>query len=217
MIVASGTGERMKSAIPKQFIELKGLPILFHTIRAFSEAVKDIEIVVVLAESFQEFYLELCQKHQFEIEVTIVSGGATRSASVFNGIKACRAEVVAIHDGVRPLVSARSIQDGFRLTEELGNATLAVSVKDSVRRIEGQNNSAIDRASLKLIQTPQTFRRQEILAAFEKCGLNNPTDDATVFEMAGGRVNLIEGDYTNIKITTPEDLLFAEAILRSKA
>jgi 2-C-methyl-D-erythritol 4-phosphate cytidylyltransferase len=214
IIVAGGSGSRMKSDLPKQFIEIGGLPILMHTLKRFKEADSDIELILVLPESQFEFWQELCKIHS-EFMKTIphqlVTGGKSRFQSGKNGLAFIGNEgLVAIHDGVRPFVSAEIINESFRIAQEKGTAVVSVPSKDSVR----VNGQAIDRATVRLIQTPQTFQISLLKKAFETPELATFTDDASVAEHAGFEINLIEGSYENIKITTPEDLLWAEVLLR---
>jgi 2-C-methyl-D-erythritol 4-phosphate cytidylyltransferase len=209
IIVAGGSGSRMKSDIPKQFIEVGGLPILMHTLKRFKEADSEIEIILVLPESQFEYWEELCQKYK-TVPHQLVAGGKTRFQSGLNGLKVIDNEgLVAIHDGVRPFVSTEIINESFKVASEKGTAVVSVLSKDSVR----VNGQAIDRSTVRLIQTPQTFQISLIKKAFETEELSTFTDDASVAEHAGFEINLIEGNYENIKITTPEDLLWAEVIL----
>ena len=214
IIVAGGSGNRMKSDLPKQFIEISGLPILMHTLKKFKEADADIELILVLPESQFEFWKKLCEKHKSimkSLPHQLVAGGNSRFQSSKNGLQAIDNEgLVAIHDGVRPFVSAEIIRESFRIAEEKGTAVASVASKDSVR----VNGQAIDRATVRLIQTPQTFQVSLIKKSFETEELAIFTDDASVAEHAGFTINLIEGSYENIKITTPEDLLWAEVLLR---
>jgi 2-C-methyl-D-erythritol 4-phosphate cytidylyltransferase len=209
IIVAGGSGSRMKSDIPKQFIEVGGLPILMHTLKRFKEAEPEIELILVLPESQFEYWNQLCEKYP-TVPHQLVKGGNTRFQSGLNGLKTIENEgLVAIHDGVRPFVSAEIIQESFKVANEKGTAVVSVPSKDSVR----VNGQAIDRSTVRLIQTPQTFQIALIKKAFETEELSTFTDDASVAEHAGFTINLIEGSYENIKITTPEDLQWAEIIL----
>jgi 2-C-methyl-D-erythritol 4-phosphate cytidylyltransferase len=214
IIVAGGSGSRMKSDLPKQFIEIGGLPILMHTLKRFKEADAEIELILVLPESQFEFWKELCETHQAVVKNlphTLVAGGKSRFQSGKNGLQAIENEgLVAIHDGVRPFVSSEIINESFRIAKEKGTAVASVASKDSVR-VSGQS---IDRSTVRLIQTPQTFQISLLKKAFETPELATFTDDASVAEYAGFEIQLIEGNYENIKITTPEDLLWAEVLLK---
>ena len=214
IIVAGGSGSRMKSELPKQFIDIGGLPILMHTLKKFKDADADIELILILPESQFEFWQELCEKHRNVMQKLphqLVAGGESRFQSGKNGLQAIDNDgLVAIHDGVRPFVSAEIIKESFKIAQEKGTAVVSVPSKDSVR----VNGQAIDRATIRLIQTPQTFQVSLIKKAFETEELAPFTDDASVAEHAGFAINLIEGSYENIKITTPEDLLWAEVFLK---
>ncbi len=219
IIVAGGSGSRMKSDIPKQFLPLLGKPILIHTIEKFLQ-IPDIQLVIVLPQNDIDYWYQitasniLIQKY-FSL-ITITSGGATRFQSVRNGLNKIPGDgLVAIHDGVRPLVTLEIIQNSFEIANQKGSAVTSVWVKDSVRKINKNNESkAIDRTKLKLVQTPQTFRIDLIKKAFEMEEQQYFTDCASVVECMGEKITLIEGAYENIKITTPEDLIFAEAFLK---
>ena len=215
IIVAGGSGLRMGSDIPKQFIALKGKPILMRTLKKFQDAFPDIIIKLVLPKDQQEYWRSLCQQYSFSIPHEIVDGGNTRFQSVHSGLKSINATdgIVAIHDGVRPFISTAIILKSFSVAEEFGNATVAVPMKDSIRMVEEDGNFAVDRTSYKVIQTPQTFQLDLIKKAFTTPELPIFTDDASVFEHAGHKIILIEGGYENIKITTPEDLILGEALL----
>jgi 2-C-methyl-D-erythritol 4-phosphate cytidylyltransferase len=212
IIVAGGSGSRMNSDIPKQFIEVGGFPILMHTLKRFKEADAEIELILVLPESQFKFWNMLCEKYS-TVPHQLVKGGKTRYQSGLNGLQVIVNEgIVAIHDGVRPFVSVDIINESFKIAAEKGTAVVSVPSKDSVR----VNGQAIDRSTVRLIQTPQTFQIALIKKAFETEELSTFTDDASVAEHAGFTINLIEGNYENIKITTPEDLLWAEVILSKK-
>lgn len=213
IIVAGGSGTRMQSQLPKQFIKLKGEPILMHTIRAFN--IDNIQVIVVLPESQIPFWNELCQKQTFFVDHSVVAGGQTRFESVKNGLNSIKQTegLVAIHDGVRPIITKEIIQNAYKEAEQHGNAIASVALKDSIREVNHEGNEAKDRSNYRLIQTPQTFQLQLIKKAFEVSYQPIFTDDASVFEYAGHSIHLIEGDYKNMKITTPEDLLVAESFL----
>ena len=214
IIVAGGSGSRMKSDLPKQFIDIGGLPILMHTLKKFKEADADIELILVLPETQFDFWKELCEIHSEFIKTVphqLVVGGNSRFQSGKNGLDVIENEgLVAIHDGVRPFISSEIIRESFRIAEEKGTAVASVPSKDSVR----VNGQAIDRGTVRLIQTPQTFQVSLLKKSFETEELAIFTDDASVAEHAGFAINLIEGSYENIKITAPEDLLWAEVLLR---
>lgn len=213
IIVAGGSGTRMQSELPKQFLLLAGKPILMHTIEAF--CFDDIQITLVLPKDQIDIWRALCLKYNFSIATNIIEGGATRFQSVKNGLNAINNNhgLVAIHDGVRPLVSQEIISEAFEKAMTLGCAITSVPLKDSLRAINSTSNYAVDRSKFRLIQTPQTFQLHLITEAFERPYQPTFTDDAAVFENSGHSIHLIEGDYRNIKITTPEDLSVAESFL----
>ena len=210
LIVAGGSGQRMQTAVPKQFLILAGKPVLMRTLEKFSGC----EIVLVLPEQHIPYWKTLCRQYDFALPHKLVSGGATRSESVFRGLQhvddAC---LVAIHDGVRPLLPESMIEEGFRLAEQKGNAVPVVTLSDSIRRVESGGSKAVPRDDYRLVQTPQIFRASEIKQAYRNCSADLMTDDASVLEADGKTVYLYDGDPINIKITRPTDLIFAESCL----
>ncbi len=218
LIVAGGKGTRIKSKLPKQFLELCGLPILMHTINAFYRYSKTISVILILPEDDFQIWEELGIKHQFTHPVLLQHGGETRFQSVKNGLdKITEDGLVAIHDGVRPLISEDIIGASFRLAAVHQTAVAAVRLKDSIRMTDQDTTKAMDRSRFRLIQTPQTFQVALIKHAYKTKEDPTLTDDASVAEKAGHTISLFEGSYENIKITTPEDLIVAEALLKSKA
>lgn len=214
IIVAGGSGSRMNSVIPKQFILLKGKPVLMHTIEKFVAAIPEISVVVVLAKQLNDDWKALCGQHSFTIPHRLAEGGETRYHSVKNGLELIPdAAVVGIHDAARPLVSIQTILNTFAAAEERGNATPSVPVSDSLRYVKGVENTAVDRSHYHIIQTPQCFHSDLIKKAFLKAYKPEFTDDASVLEAFGEKINLIEGNRENIKITTAQDLIFAEALM----
>lgn len=213
VIVAGGSGTRMQSEIPKQFIELKGLPILMYTINAFHY--DNIQIILVLPDNQIDFWKQLIDQFGFKTPHQIVIGGSSRFDSVKNGLKSILSDdgLVAIHDGVRPLVNREIINRSFEVASTNGNAIVSIPLKDSIRSVDSTVNRQEDRSRFRLIQTPQTFQLNLIKKAFEQPFDPLFTDDASVLEKAGFSIHLIEGSYQNIKITTPEDLLIAESFL----
>ena len=221
LIVAGGKGTRFGSQIPKQFLELAARPILMHSIEAFYEYSKAINVVVVLPEEDIAHWHSLTKKHNFSRPLEIVTGGATRFQSVKNGLERIPANaLVAIHDGVRPLVTSDIIRESFRLAATKQSAIACVPLKESLRMVAGQSaetltSHAVNRSNYRLVQTPQTFQASIIKKAYLTNENADLTDDASVAEQAGHSVTLFMGRYDNIKITHMEDLLFAEAV-RSK-
>ncbi|MCE7041950.1 2-C-methyl-D-erythritol 4-phosphate cytidylyltransferase [Dyadobacter sp. CY312] len=217
IIVAGGSGSRMKSDIPKQFIVVNGLPILMHTLSAFNNYSPEISIILVLPEDQFSFWEELCSKYQFHINYQLVAGGETRFDSVKNGLYSIKGEkgIVAVHDGVRPVISKTVISNCFTTAAREGTAVASVACKDSIRTLNPSGtNMALDRSLVRLIQTPQSFRLEWMREAFNQPYQLIFTDCASVLESAGYPINLVEGCYENIKITTPEDLKWAEVYLK---
>jgi len=218
LIVAGGKGTRIKSKLPKQFLELNGLPILMHTINAFVRYSSSVRIIVVLPEDDFDIWTALCEKFNFTIPHILQRGGETRFQSVKNGLDKIEGNgLVAIHDGVRPLVSEDIIGASFRLAAVHQSAVAAVRLKESIRMTDQDNTKAMDRSRFRLIQTPQTFQADLIKKAYQQKEDPSMTDDASVAERDGHVISLFEGSYENIKITTPEDLIVAEALLKQKS
>ena len=217
LIVAGGKGTRIKSKVPKQFLDLNGLPLLMHTINIFYQYSQAITVIVVLPEDDFPLWEELCLLNNYHKPVILQKGGDTRFQSVKNGLEKINGEgLVAIHDGVRPLVSKDIIGASFRLAAEHGSAVAAVRLKESIRMTDQDNTKAMDRSKFRLIQTPQTFQVSLIKQAYQIKEDPTLTDDASVAEKSGHSISLFEGSYENIKITTAEDLVIAEALLKSK-
>jgi len=217
LIVAGGKGTRIKSKMPKQFLELNGLPVLMHTILAFYRYSESITVILVLPEGDMETWYSLCSRYHFSKPVMLQTGGATRFQSVKNGLQKIEGEgLVAIHDGVRPLISENIIAASFRLAAVHNAAVAAVRLKESIRMTDQDNTRAVDRSKFRLIQTPQTFKVSLIRNAYDMKEDLSLTDDASVAEKAGQVITLFEGSYENIKITTTEDLIIAEALLKAR-
>ena len=215
VIVAGGTGTRMGAAVPKQFMQLNGKPVLLHTIETFLRAYADLQIILVLPASFEEQGRQLILQTTTASRVQIVLGGTTRFHSVQNGLKQINeASVIFVHDGVRCLVTESLIRRCYEQTIVKGNAIPAVAVNDSIRMVEGNKTKVVDRSRLLAVQTPQTFRSNILLSAFEQPYNEAFTDEATVAEAAGHEIFMIEGEKENIKITLPADLLIAEQLFR---
>jgi 2-C-methyl-D-erythritol 4-phosphate cytidylyltransferase len=216
VIVAGGSGKRMGADIPKQFLELAGRPVLMHTIERFKSFNHLIEIITVLPENQLRFWIDLQKKHSFTVPHTLVKGGSNRFFSVRNGLKFVNIPgLVAIHDGVRPFVSIDTIKRCFDTAEKLGNAIPAISPTESLRILNEQGSLPVNRLHVKQIQTPQVFSAALIKKAYLQEYSPEFSDDATVLEKTGEKINLIEGNRENIKITNPEDLIISVALLQS--
>ncbi len=216
LIVAGGSGSRMNSTVPKQFMLLHGEPVLIHTLRCFTRFNPGIKLLVAIHKDWITTVKDLLQKHSFEHPVKLISGGGTRFHSVKNGLDAIDEDgIVGIHDAARPLVSPETLKRAYNIATEKGNAIPVIELSESIRQLEGNKNQAADRNLFRIVQTPQCFRVSLIKKAFEQEYLPAFTDDSTVLENTGVPINLVEGNRENIKITVPADLVIAEALLRS--
>ena len=221
IIVAAGQGSRMGGECPKQFRELAGIPIIIHTLRAFEQCEVIQEIIVVLPASESANFLSLAGKYGLRKLSKVVPGGITRSESVFHGLQAVRAttaEVVAIHDGVRPFVSPDEITRTVKAAHEHEAAILVAPVTDTIKEVALDGIvRTIERSLLRRALTPQCFRYTLLRRAYKQAEVNDPelTDESLLVERLGVQVAIVEGSPRNIKITTPEDLLVAEALIKS--
>ena len=216
LIVAGGTGTRMGTDIPKQFLELAGKPVLMHSIERFRSYDETIRIIVVIPESQFVFWDSLKEKYSFSVYHTLVKGGSSRFFSVKNGLREVEDNsIVAIHDGVRPLVSTDTIARCFRTAMEFGNAIPVINSSDSVRMVTEHGSIPVNRHRLKIIQTPQVFNAGLIKKAYLREFSPEYTDDAMLLETTGEIIHLVEGNRENIKITNPEDLTIAGALFNT--
>lgn len=214
VFVAGGSGSRMKSIIPKQFMLLGRKPVLMHTLQKFYAYDTNVNLILVLPESQLAAWKNLCTQHNFSLNHQLIGGGETRFHSVRNGLSLIAEEgLVAIHDGVRPLVNAQTIANVFNTAAEKGNAIPCIPLNDSIRKIAGDSNVSVLRSDYRLIQTPQCFVVSAIKMAHAQNYHESFTDCASVYEANGGKINLVEGNPENIKITTPSDFTVAESLL----
>ena len=214
LIVAGGQGTRMKSTLPKQFLLVNDKPVLMHTLERF--VADNMSIVLVLNNDYHEYWKQLCDKHNFSITHQLIKGGTTRAESVWNGLQQTEPNsLVAVHDAVRPLISVSLIEKLFNAAAQYGNAVPAVNIRESLRQMIGVNSFAVDRKNYRIVQTPQCFKTSELLEAFKNPDFTSFTDEASLYEQTGRKIHLIEGEFSNIKLTFPEDILFASAILKS--
>lgn len=215
IIVAGGTGSRMGGSIAKQFMELEGKPIIVHTIERFLELSKISEIILVLPADYKQEWKDYCFENKFTFRHTLVSGGITRFHSVKNAIKYIeKGGVVAIHDGVRPFVATSFIEELYTIAGKEGAVVPVVAPSDSMRIVEESGSSYItNRDNYVMVQTPQVFRTDILLEAYEQAYSPTFTDDASVVESMGVKIYLAQGKATNIKITKPEDLVLAKALI----
>lgn len=210
IIVAGGKGMRMGSELPKQFIPVEGVPVLMRTLLRFYEYNNQIRLIVVLPQSQQAYWSELCQKYSFSVPHLTAKGGETRFHSVKNGLELVDADgLVAVHDGVRPFVSAQVIERCFALAAQKGAVIPVVDVVETVREVDGDHSYTVPRERYKLVQTPQVFDSSLLKKAYLQSYTPSFTDDASVVEALGVPVWLTEGNRENIKITTPFDLQIA--------
>lgn len=215
IIVAGGSGKRMGGEVPKQFQVIAGMPVLMHTLKAFHRFDSQMRLVLVLPETQFSLWEELKTKFSFEIEHDVVAGGSERFFSVKQGLTVLKGEsLVGIHDGVRPLVSSQTLLNAFRAAEEKGAAVPVIAVDDTLRHKTGELSTWVNRAEYVRVQTPQCFRSDIILKAYQQDFSSDFTDDASVAERAGFNITLVEGNRENIKITTPFDRSVAEMLLK---
>jgi 2-C-methyl-D-erythritol 4-phosphate cytidylyltransferase len=216
VIVAAGSGMRMGAPIPKQFLEVGGRPILMHTLNRFVAFDASIRLVVVLHPDYIEFWRSLCEKHDYSVPHSIVSGGSERFFSVQNAIQSLldtEEAIVGIHDAVRPMVSVATLERCYATAQETGSAVPCISVNDSMRIVDADGNRSINRSSLRIIQTPQCFRLNLLRRSFTQEYNTAFTDDASVVEALGESIELVEGNRENIKVTTPEDMHWLNLLL----
>jgi 2-C-methyl-D-erythritol 4-phosphate cytidylyltransferase len=213
VIVAGGTGTRMGSSTPKQFLELNGRPIIAYTLEAFYAAFPDIRIIIVFPRLFLEDGENMVNRLFPGRSILFTEGGSTRFDSVKNGLALAPApSVIFVHDAVRCLVTPALICNCYEEAVKHGSAIPVVPVKDSIRRVCHDGSEVVDRGPLRAVQTPQTFRSEILLPAFEVEYNSTFTDEATVVEYHGGKVHLVPGEEGNIKITVPADLDFAQQV-----
>ena len=218
VIVAGGSGLRMGTSVPKQFLLLREKPVLWYTLTSFLNAYPDLEIILVLHKDHIETGLEIIRSTSAPRRIAITEGGETRFHSVQNGLKHINQHsVVFVHDGVRCLITPALIRNCYEETIKNGNAVPAITAVDTVRIESASGNEQIDRNKVRIIQTPQTFFSDIIKAAFDQDFDDSFTDEASVVERLGVKINLVDGDTSNIKITTPVDLLIAEKILEERS
>jgi 2-C-methyl-D-erythritol 4-phosphate cytidylyltransferase len=205
----------MNSDIPKQFLVLANLPVILHSIFAFTKFDPSLQIVITLPENYFTYWNEICENHVFKYPHTLSKGGKTRFHTVKHALTLIPDDrIVAIHDAVRPLVSQNTIEQGYRDALTFGNAIPVIPVCESVRWSEGRKNQSIDREHLRIVQTPQVFDAGLIKRAYSRITDDSFTDDASVLEAMGETIHLFEGNRENIKITHPDDLMIAEALMK---
>jgi 2-C-methyl-D-erythritol 4-phosphate cytidylyltransferase len=224
VIPAGGSGQRMGSSTPKQFLTLGHSPLLLHCLLVFERAASISEVILVVPTDERSRTLsEVVERYGIRKVLKVVAGGATRQESVYHGLKETdpEAEIVVVHDAVRPFVTEELIDRSIEMTRKSGAAIVAVPMKDTVKQVDadGHLTKTLDRSNLWLAQTPQVFRRALLLEAYRKaeCDQFHATDDAALVERIGHKVAIVPGRWDNIKITTPEDMAMAEAILAARS
>ncbi|MEO6546350.1 MAG: 2-C-methyl-D-erythritol 4-phosphate cytidylyltransferase [Ferruginibacter sp.] len=214
VIVAGGSGSRMNSNLPKQFLLLNGKPVLFYTLNTFLKSYEDLEIILVLPEDHIAAGQEIIDAFFNYDRIRITEGGRTRFHSVQNGLQLISEEsIIFVHDGVRCLLTTNLIHRCYEAAIEYGSAIPVIDSKDSVRMVLEDGNEPLERSKIKLVQTPQTFHSKIILPAYKIDYKDKYTDEATVAEAFGLKVHLIDGEEGNIKITRPLDLTVAEGMI----
>jgi 2-C-methyl-D-erythritol 4-phosphate cytidylyltransferase len=219
IIVAAGSGTRFGGKTPKQFLEILGKPLIIHTIQRFESCPEIDEIILVLPAAENAKFLEIAGKYDLKKISKVIAGGETRAESVWKGLSAIRpatAEIVAVHDGARPLVSVEEISETVKKARETGAACLVAAVTDTIKEIEdGKIARTIDRSTLRRALTPQCFRYEILKRAFANADLSAAaTDECFLVEKLGQEISIVEGSARNIKITHREDLLLAESLLK---
>ena len=215
IIVAGGTGSRMKGDIPKQFMLLKGKPIILYSLEAFYHLYPAVSLIISVHPDYVNFWNQLCREHKIDIPHQVAPGGKTRFDSVKNGLALIGDEgLVAVHDAARPVIDAAFIQELYTTAEKHGSAIPAIHLTDTIRAIEGDSSRQLDRSFLRAIQTPQVFKVSELKRAFEQPFRILFTDDASVMQSAGFKVHLAEGKPGNIKITHQQDIALAEVLMK---
>ena len=216
IIVAGGNGSRMVTDIPKQFLLIGGIPLLMHTIRNFYDFDRSLQLIVVLPANEINSWIDLCTQYHFKIQHQMIVGGETRFQSVKNGLSlASDCELIAVHDGVRPLVSHETLSHCFKCAAAKGSAIPVLPANESVREGSMKESVPVDRSRYFMVQTPQVFKASIIRNGYNQTWIPKFTDDASVVEHSGTAVHLVMGNRENIKITFPEDLQIAELFLRT--
>ncbi|HHU56942.1 MAG TPA: 2-C-methyl-D-erythritol 4-phosphate cytidylyltransferase [Bacteroidales bacterium] len=218
IVVAGGKGLRMGGELPKQFLELQGKPLLMHTLETFHRHRPDLQFILALPADQRQSWDELCRRYRFALPIQTVNGGETRFHSVWNALSCVENEdgCTGVHDGVRPFVTPDTIAASYEAARQYGAAIPVVAPVDSIRELLPQGSTARPRDQYRLVQTPQVFQTRLLKKAYEQDYKETFTDDASVVEALGHPIHLVAGNPENIKITTPFDLILAEALLHQK-
>lgn len=214
IITAGGTGKRMGSSQPKQFLLLNGKPVLMHTIERLHSYSAGAQFILTLPVEAMAEWQTLCAEHNFQLDIAVIPGGSERNDSVKNALKICTGEMIAVHDGVRPFVSDETLERLFAASESYDAVIPVLPVKESLRKMENDSSRAVARNEYRIVQTPQVFSAAILRKAHELEATPEMTDDASMVEALGVTIHLTEGNEENIKITVPMDLLVAEALIR---
>ena len=218
IIVAGGNGSRMGTELPKQFLLVGGIPVLMHTIRNFYDFDPSLQLILVLPETEIIYWNDLCNQYHFAVSHQVIAGGDTRFQSVKSGLSlALDCDLIAVHDGVRPLVSHETLARCFKCADENGTAIPVLPANESLREGSMNESVPVDRSRFYLVQTPQVFEASILKNSYNQTYIPEFTDDASVVEHTGTSVRLVFGNRENIKITFPEDLMIAEMFLRRNA
>ena len=214
IIVAGGSGKRMGGEVPKQFLLVAGKPVLMHTVEAFTRTSDGFRFILVLPEEHFSTWKSLCEQYNFTEPMQMVAGGKERFFSVKNALEYVpNGALVAVHDGVRPFVSEETINEAFKVAEKNGSAVPVIDEVDSLRRVSDGTSQAVNRAEYKRVQTPQVFQSTLLKTAYSQEFSSFFTDDASVVESISEKITLTNGNVENIKLTTPHELLLAEALV----
>ncbi len=214
ILTAAGMGRRMQSSLPKQFMLIHEKPVLMYTMEQFYQFDPKMEIILTLPKDWFTHWETIMSEYDFHIPHRIVEGGKERYNSIKNALECCTGDIIAVHDGVRPLVNHETIKACLRAAHEKGAAVPMVSIAESIRQIDGDTSKAVDRANFRLVQTPQCFQREVILKAYAQEFHSEITDDASLVEKSGHAIETVEGNIENIKITTQSDLKYAGMFLK---
>lgn len=206
----------MGADLPKQFIDLEGKPILMHTLDVLHEIDSDMQLILVLPKSQMDYWEKLCGKHNWAVPHLLANGGATRFLSVKSGLERASGELVGVHDGVRPFVTAEMLDRCFEAAALKQASVPVVSIVQSLRKVTGNENLAVNRDEFRAVQTPQCFQTSVLKEAFARAEKTDYSDDATVVETNGVPITLVKGDEENIKVTTPFDLQLARLIIERR-
>ncbi|MDR0754788.1 MAG: 2-C-methyl-D-erythritol 4-phosphate cytidylyltransferase [Prevotellaceae bacterium] len=215
IIIAGGIGLRMGNFIPKQFLLIKNKPVLMHTVEKFMKFDNTLDVILALPRNQIQTWQKLCVEYDFQYKHTIVTGGITRFHSVKNALEKISDDykIIAVHDGVRPLVKIETIKKCFELAAEKGSAIPVIQINESLRRINGSTNEIVNRDGVYIVQTPQVFISDIIINSYKQAYVPEFTDDASVVEKSGYSINYTEGHRENIKITFPTDINFVEKFI----